>query len=370
MPPNENDFPIIDRIISRLDEAYGDLRLSGKIVGLVPGFCSARARPDHRHLVHRAKLDFVAHEAGHGLGLAHAMSGNGCSDDDGTGRSTVRCRCAADQRIGLDPRFWSGGAVGRFMPVGPEKAGVFDATPDAEPEIYDYMSYCSAEGAGGVFPGRTWVASGYWATTARELVSGGRIDTGFSGGCCFLGAAPDPTVRRSIGARRGGNGPIMHVSALLTPGPGGPDMITRAEPDKGAADPVAGGRHDRREARRRQPDLEHARGALDQRRPFGHQQRPHPRGRDLHHRRLGEGRRVRDGRRHRLRERHADRHGQLAGGEAEAAQGRLPAERHLHREVDGDRHRRRPAALAAGVQRDGGKTWRTLAVGLAGPRPG
>jgi hypothetical protein len=33
----------------------------------------------------------------------------------------------------------------------------------------------------------------------------------------------------------------MHVSALLTPGPEGPDLITRAEPDKGAADPVGGG---------------------------------------------------------------------------------------------------------------------------------
>ena len=33
----------------------------------------------------------------------------------------------------------------------------------------------------------------------------------------------------------------MDVSALLTPGPEEPDMITRAEPDRGAPDPVAGG---------------------------------------------------------------------------------------------------------------------------------
>ena len=294
------------------------------------------------------------------------MSGNGCSDDDGDGAfdGPVSMRGPING-IGLDPRFWSGGAVGLFMPVSPEKARVFDARP-TQPEIYDYMSYCSAEGAGGVFPGRTWVASGYWATTARESsAAGGSTPASPAAAASSVPPQTRPCAARSApGAAATGR---SCTSPPLTPGPGGPDMITRAEPDKGAADPVAGGTVTIDVGRRRQPDTSTP-VEPSKRRPFGHRQRPHPRGRDLHHRRLGGGRRA------------VTVGGTAFGSVTQTATANSPVAK-LKRPKDGSRLNgaftakwtaRHGNTLRSRLElgADGGKTWRPLAVGPARHGPG
>ena len=204
-------FAIVDGVIAQLTELYGDeTSFRGKVQGLIPGIGSGKG-PGKIGATGSitASLDFIAHETGHQWGLAHAHAGTSCNDDNGDGAFDG----PLSQRgpllgVGLDPRYWSGGSVGRFRPIAPEKAGVFDATPDAPENIYDFMSYCSNEGIG-----TTWVSAPYWATSVRELASRGRVDTGFGGPCCFLTGAPDPTVRLrgSSGAER----PVLAVSASI-----------------------------------------------------------------------------------------------------------------------------------------------------------
>ncbi len=239
---------VTERAISRLNEAYGSTRPPGKMLGLYVGGlggCSGLGpSPIGATNCINLRLDFTAHEAGHSLGLAHGQRGSACEDSALVGPMSQR---APINGIGLIPSYWSGGGPGRFQPVGPEKAGVFDATPDAVPQIYDYMSYCSAETAGGTFPGRTWVSTPYWSEVARELQRGGRINPGWDGSCCFLEGASDPTVSRTgavsspaANARGSGPGagaaaeqPVLSVDAVLRAFPPYEQEITRVETDRG-----------------------------------------------------------------------------------------------------------------------------------------
>jgi hypothetical protein len=245
--PDPDGFVIVDGVIAQLEELYGDSPgLRGKVLGLIPGVGSGRGpgRIGATGSIN-ASLDFVAHEAGHQWGLAHAHGDNVCVDDNPPpGFDGPVSQRGPLLGVGLDPRFWSGGAVGRFQPIGPEKTAVFDATPDAPGNVYDFMSYCSNEGIG-----QTWVSAPYWASSVRELVSGGRINTGFAGDCCFLGGAADPTVRareaaraRETKASASASGPVLHVSASLRLA-GPPHTLLRVERGAGRVDlgPSEGG---------------------------------------------------------------------------------------------------------------------------------
>jgi hypothetical protein len=206
---------------------YRDAGLDGKISGLLPGN-GGGAGPGPTSVTATAsrKLDLVAHEVGHSLNLAHAMSGDACTDPNGGDIGTIALRGNING-VGLDPGMWSGGTPGHFKPIAAEEPGVFDATPDAPNFVYDYMSYCSVD-----FQGKTWVSTGYWATTVRELRSGGSIITGFTAGCCGLGAASDPTVvpRGALGGE-----PTVSVSAALRPGANEIlDIQTGNDPPEGA----------------------------------------------------------------------------------------------------------------------------------------
>lgn len=221
-----------------LYEMYEDARPAAKVVGLSeqgigggkgPGPTAATSAID-------AGLDFMAHETGHAIGLAHAHSpANRHDGDSDPPDHTCAAHDGAINGVGIDPRIWSGPEPGTFSLISVEKAGVFDAEPDASDAVYDYMSYCSNEGAG-----RTWVATGYWANQVRELVPDGRLITDFTRGCCFLGAAADPTVRAAgRPAGRQGKAPIVRVGAVL--GGDGRTTIGRVEPDRGTPDPPAPG---------------------------------------------------------------------------------------------------------------------------------
>jgi hypothetical protein len=203
----------LDGINARLRERFRNAGINGKVSGLLagggggsgPGPVSATASADR-------KLDLVAHEVGHSLNLAHAMSGEACTNPNGGDIGPVAERGTMNG-VGIDPGIWSSGVPGHFKPIAAEEAGVFNATPDAPNFVYDYMSYCSQETSG-----KTWVSVGYWANTLRELRPSGRVITGFTEGCCSLGAAADPTVRARRPVRAAQAQPTVTVSAALRPG--------------------------------------------------------------------------------------------------------------------------------------------------------
>ena len=219
-------------INARLRSTFEDAGLRGKVSGLLPagggglgpGPTSATGSADRR-------LDYVAHEVGHSLNLAHAMSMGACSDPSGGDNGPVAGR-ATINGVGIDPTMWSGGTTGHFRPIGAEETSVFDATPDAPAFVYDYMSYCSQD-----FLGKTWVSVGYWANTLRELRPGGQVRTLFEDGCCGIGAAADPTVLPRRPVRGAQAGATLRVYAALVPGDDrildvatGRDELTPASP--------------------------------------------------------------------------------------------------------------------------------------------
>lgn len=205
-------FDAVDGFIENINEAHGEREVAGKILGLNPtgqvcaglGYTPTGATG----CADRSQL-LVAHESGHTYGLAHAMRNGAC---DGNALIGARADRQPLNGVGIDLRFWSGGSVGVFQLLAEEKEGVFDATPDASVDIYDYMSYCALGSTG-------WVSANYWATTVRELAAAGRIDVDYGGDCCFLGAASDPTVSRhnpGVGADEGeattaAVGDVLHV---------------------------------------------------------------------------------------------------------------------------------------------------------------
>jgi hypothetical protein len=222
---------------ARLYETFRDSDLGGKVAGIVVGINGGKGPgPTSVTSPFNAGLDFVAHEVGHSIGLAHAHSGNGCTDDDGDGVfDGPVSRRGPINGVGLDSEFRPEAPVGRFQPIGAEEAGVFDATPDGPDNVYDYMSYCSNE-----FIGKSWVSTGYWANQVRELRRRGRLITGFEPGCCFLGAASDPTVASARVTTSGaGSQPILRVTGLIHPD--GSAEFTGIETARGRADPAAGG---------------------------------------------------------------------------------------------------------------------------------
>ena len=136
-------FDAVDGFIADVTEAYGDSTVPGKILGLnpTPLVCAGKGLTPigATGCADRAPI-LVAHESGHTYGLAHAMSLGACD-------SNALIGARADRQplngVGVDLRYWSGGAPGLFQPLGEEKAGVFDAAPDASVDLYDYMSYCA-----------------------------------------------------------------------------------------------------------------------------------------------------------------------------------------------------------------------------------
>jgi hypothetical protein len=237
---NDPDVDARDTGNAQLYEAFEDTAPPAKAVGLAADGLGGGKGPGPTAATDTigAGLDFVAHETGHATGLAHAHSPENQHDGEPDPRDHP---CAAHDGaingVGIDPRIWSGPDIGTFGLIGAETPGVFDATPDAPAAVYDYMSYCSNEGMGA-----TWIATGYWANQVRELVTGGRLITDFTRGCCFLGAAADPTVRRAEAGRSTTTAkgtPIVRVGAVLDGGQ--PASILRVEPDRGTADPPAPG---------------------------------------------------------------------------------------------------------------------------------
>ena len=173
--------------------------LRGKIVGLVPGFCAGKG-PGRMIATSciGAKLDFVAHEAGHGLGLAHAHGG-----------TRVRRRrprrlfdgplldARPDQRRRPRPP----GLVRRSRRrcssrSGPRRRASSTPPPTRSQPSTTYMSYCSTRGPE-VFPGTTWVALGYWATTARSSSAAGGSTP--ASPAAAASSAPPP-IRRCAGS--------------------------------------------------------------------------------------------------------------------------------------------------------------------------
>ena len=203
-----------DDLNALLNETYRDAGLGGKISGLFPPTVGGGlgTGPASTTGAITRKLDMVTHEVGHSLNLAHAMSGDACTDPNGGDIGTVELRGTING-VGLDPGIWSSGTTGHFKPIAAEEAGVFDATPDAPNFVYDYMSYCSVDSLG-----KTWVSVGYWANTVRGLREGGEVITDDSPGCCGIGAAADPTVVPRITRGDQSAQPTLSVSAALRPG--------------------------------------------------------------------------------------------------------------------------------------------------------
>ncbi len=229
-----------------LDEFPLSLPLHGKVVGLlaVGDSCAGEGPGPTAALTCPEKGMLVAHETGHAFGLAHGHSGDSCEDDDEDGSFdgpvSGRGRILG---VGLDPRLWGpGDTVGVFKLIAAEQSGVFDAPSDEHAEVYDYMSYCSKKDD----YAHSWVSTGYWATTLRGLSPGvapeAALIRDYRPGCCFLGAAEDPTVLRASAARSSASRPgsILQVSALLYPG-AGPHRLLRVERAAGRArDHLAG----------------------------------------------------------------------------------------------------------------------------------